>query len=216
MLLTALGLDTSEPLGGVAVYQRDGLAEERWMDRSLRHAECLFPLIDRVLHDCGLSGKAIDRVCVNRGPGSFTGLRIGIAAAKGLCQAWGVPLIGVDGTDAFRARMPGAQRLCVVLSSRRDLFYVRWFAGSHPKGPTVTMQESQLIDRLIAERRDVTLVGSGAPRVCDKLSREPHIHLAADALHRASPLWIARVGYDETTTDGLYAVEPYYVEPLLV
>jgi len=212
--MMTLGLDTSEPLGGVALYEEGGPAEELWMDEPLRHAECLFPLIDRILDRCKIGGPEIDSVSVNRGPGSFTGLRIGLAAAKGLCQAWRIPLVGVDGTIVYRRRVPEAQRVCVVLASRRDLYYARWFGGSRPKGPTAVLPEAELIARLRDEERVVTLVGSGAPRVHEKMKGAEHVSVAADEMNRPSPLWVARVGQDEEPAGRLHEIEPLYVEPL--
>jgi tRNA threonylcarbamoyladenosine biosynthesis protein TsaB len=123
--MLTMGVDTAEPLGGVSLYEVGIVAEERLMEAPLRHAESLIPLIKRLLVECARSLGEIERVSVNRGPGSFTGLRIGLASAKGLCQALGVALVGVDGTVAYRSRLPEERRVCVVLRSRRDLFYVR-------------------------------------------------------------------------------------------
>jgi len=213
--MLTLGLDTSEPLGGVGLYEEEGLSEERWMEQPFRHAENLFPLIDRTLKEFKVDRKRIDSVSVHRGPGSFTGLRIGLAAAKGLCQAWNVPLVGVDGTWIYRARVPEAERLCVVSPSRRDLFYARWFVGARPKGPTSLIQEEELIRKLLEEQREVTLVGSGASRIYERLIDAPNIRCAAEALNRPSPLWVARLGRNEKSSDRLYELEPLYVEPLL-
>ena len=143
-----LGVDTSESLGGVALYDEGRLAEMRMMDTPLSHAECLFPLIDTILEACEVDKSQVELASINRGPGSFTGLRIGLAAMKGFCQALDVPLIGIDGTQVYRQMVEDHQRVCVILASRRDLYYVRWFGGSRPKGPTVVMREAELIDRL--------------------------------------------------------------------
>jgi len=209
-----LGLDTSEPLGSVALYRKGDVAEERWMDEPLQHAECLFPLLDRLLDESGTAPEAIEAVSINCGPGSFTGLRIGLAAAKGLCQAWRTPLVGVDGTRVYRARV-AEQRACIVLASRRDLFYVRWFAGDRSKGPTSVVREAQLIEELAREQRDVVLVGSGASRIYDGLPDGTHVHLAPEEANRPSALWVAQLGSTEMPTDQLYEVEPLYIEPLL-
>jgi tRNA threonylcarbamoyladenosine biosynthesis protein TsaB len=96
--MLALGVDTSEPLGGVALYNGRGLADERWMERPLQHAERLFPLIEGVLSGNRVSRDQVGLVCINRGPGSFTGLRIGLAAVKGFCQAVGAALVSMART----------------------------------------------------------------------------------------------------------------------
>ncbi len=213
--MLALGVDTSEPLGGVALYDGRGLADERWMDEPLRHAERLFPLIEGALRGNGVSRDRVGSVCVNLGPGSFTGLRIGLAAAKGFCQAVGAALIGVDGADAYRARIADAKRVCVIVASRRDLYYAQFFSGARPRGPMRLIRESELLEALRDEEREVTLVGSGAPKIGGALRGHPMIRIAPEEANRPSPLAIAKLGWNEEPADRLYEVEPLYVEPLL-
>ncbi|MBU1050579.1 tRNA (adenosine(37)-N6)-threonylcarbamoyltransferase complex dimerization subunit type 1 TsaB [Candidatus Bipolaricaulota bacterium] len=214
--MLTLGVDTSESLGGVALYDEGRLAETRMMDTPLAHAERLFPLIETILETCAVDKSQVELVSINQGPGSFTGLRIGLAAMKGFCQSLDVPLIGVDGTAVYRQLVEEHQRVCVVLISRRDLYYVRWFGGSRPKGPTVVMREAELVDRLSHEERELCLVGSGAPRLGDQLRPWQHIRIAPEACNQPSPLAIAQWGSKNYVADQLYSVEPLYVEPLLI
>jgi tRNA threonylcarbamoyladenosine biosynthesis protein TsaB len=214
--MLALGVDTSEPLGGVALYDGRGIAEERWMEHPLRHAERLFPLIEELLSGRGVGSDQVGLVCVNRGPGSFTGLRIGLAGAKGFCQATGAALVGVDGAEAYRARLAEERRVCVIVASRRDLHYARFFGARRPGGAMTLMRESELVESLRGERREVTLVGSGASKIGNALRGHPMIRVAPDEVNRPSALWIAKLGWDEQPADRLYEVEPLYVEPLLV
>ena len=214
--MLTLGVDTSESIGGVALYEQGRLAETREMDTPLSHAESLFPLIQTLLDACGVTKHEVGLVSVNRGPGSFTGLRIGLAATKGLCQSLGIPLVGVDGTQVYRRLVSEELRVCVVLPSRRGLAYVRWFHGTRPKGPAVVMRESELLARLSQEERELCLVGSAAMHLRDRLRPWAHVHIARDALNRPSPLAVAQWGSEMYTADQLYSVEPLYVEPLLV
>lgn len=214
--MLTLGVDTSESLGGVALYEEGRLAETRTMDTPLSHAERLFPLIEAILAACEVDKSQLNLVSINRGPGSFTGLRIGLAAMKGLCQSLDIPLIGVDGTQVYRQLVEDHQRVCVVLASRRDLFYVRWFGGSRPKGPTVVMREAELIARLGQEERELCLVGSGVSRLGEHLRPWQHMRIAPEALNQPSPLAVAQWGRENYVADQLYSVEPLYVEPLLV
>ncbi len=214
--MLTLGVDTSESLGGVALYDEGRLAETRMMDTPLSHAERLFPLIETILEACKVEKSQIELVSINRGPGSFTGLRIGLAAMKGLCQSLEIPLIGVDGTQVYRQMVEDHQRVCVVLSSRRDLYYVRWFGGSRPKGPTVVMREAELVTRLGQEKRELLLVGSGAPRLGEHLQPWQQLRIAPEALNQPFPLAVAQWGNKNYVADQLYSVDPLYVEPLLI
>jgi tRNA A37 threonylcarbamoyladenosine modification protein TsaB len=96
------------------------------------------------------------------------------------------------------------------------LFYVRWFGGSRPKGPTVVMQKAELVARLGQEQRELWLVGSGARVLAEPVRQMQHVHIAPDALNQPSPLAVAQWGSRNTAADQLYSVEPLYVEPLLI
>lgn len=213
--MLALGLDTSEPIGGVALYDGRALADERWMDEPLQHAERLLPMIAELLHENDAEPNDVGLVCVHRGPGSFTGLRIGLAAAKGFCQATGAALIGVSGADAYRARIPDEKRVCVIVASRRDLQYVQFFGGGRPRAPMRLMPQRELVESLRGEERMMTLVGSGAPAIADAMQGHPKLRLAPAGANRPSALSIAKLGWSERPVDRLYEVEPLYIEPLL-
>lgn len=214
--MLTLGVDTSEPIGGVALFEEGRMAETLWMDAPLTHAECLFPLIEEILKIGKVDRRQLGLVSVNRGPGSFTGLRIGLAAMKGFCQATGIPLVGVDGTLVYRQRVPECQRVCVVLTNRGRLVYVRWFGGSRPKGPAVAMHETELLSRLAQEERELCLVGSAAPALMERLRFASAVRIAPEEANRPSPLAVARWGCESYSADQLYSVEPLYVEPLLL
>jgi len=210
-----LGVDTSGPLGGVALYDAGSIEEERGLDVPLSHAEQLFPLLDQLLRDCALEREAIDAVCVHCGPGSFTGLRIGLAAMKGFCQAIRRPLMGVDGSALLRSLVPDAQRVVVLIHSRRDLYYGQWFSGVRPKAEIERLTESEVMTRLRSEQRELLVIGSGVPQLAEQLASLHWIATAEEALNRASPLAVAKYGLKQTISDQLMTVEPLYVEPFL-
>src|SRR5262245_16022893 len=115
-----------------------------WVDGSVRaveraamvrgQAEALVPMIERVRSRANLTFAELDRLAVTVGPGHFTGLRSGLAAARGLALATGLPLIGVTTLDAVAAGVPAAERqgavLIVALDSKRQEAYVRAYAAN--------------------------------------------------------------------------------------
>jgi tRNA threonylcarbamoyladenosine biosynthesis protein TsaB len=213
--MITLGVDTSVPLGGAALWRDGEGVAEMMMESPLSHAEELLPLILRLLEQCGLERDRIDLVSVNVGPGSFTGLRIGIATTKGLCQALGISLVGIDGMFAYLARLDARERVCVLLRNRRDLLYARWFVGMKPQEETVVLTVANAWDRLVSERKDVTIVGDGALVMRDHLGKAPWVRFASADMYVPSPMWIARLGEEGDQKDQLYDLEPAYVEPIL-
>jgi tRNA threonylcarbamoyladenosine biosynthesis protein TsaB len=219
-VMITLGVDTADAIGGAALWDDGGLRDERLMDEPLQHAERLLPLVDGMLERCSLSREAIGRIAVNRGPGSFTGLRIGLAAAKGLCQALGVPLVGIDAMTAYRARVDHAGRVCVVLQDRRDRFYVQRFSGERPMAAIRVQTRDELLGRLASIRSKELIIGNALPLLRGPLQAlairtDGLLEVGADANALPSPATIARLGHEAPMQDALYALEPMYVEPLL-
>jgi tRNA threonylcarbamoyladenosine biosynthesis protein TsaB len=132
--------DTAASACSVAVGRGGGvLAHER---REMRHghAEALLPMIDRVMAAAGLAPTAIEIVTVSVGPGGFTGIRAGLAAAQGVALASGARLIGVTSFAVVAARLPRRDEpLLVALDSRREDLYVQLFScdGALPGEPAV-------------------------------------------------------------------------------
>jgi len=133
-----LALDTSMTACSVACVLIDDvsgeisvLAEIR-KDMARGHAEALVPMIARVMDEAGTGFETLDRVAVTTGPGSFTGLRVGIATARGLGLALGVPVAGIGTLDAlatdFVASQDGLKTpFAILLDARREQIYVRNF-----------------------------------------------------------------------------------------
>jgi tRNA threonylcarbamoyladenosine biosynthesis protein TsaB len=125
-----LAFDTAASACSVAVGRGGAvLAHER---REMRHghAEALLPMIDRTMAVAGLTPSEIETVAVSVGPGGFTGIRAGLAAAQGLALASGARLIGVTSFAAVTARLPWRDEpLLVALDSRRTDSYVQLFSG---------------------------------------------------------------------------------------
>lgn len=97
------------------------------------HAERLLPLIDEVLSDAKESRTSLNAVVISAGPGSYTGLRIGTATAKGLCHALGIPLIAIDTLEllarqAVRTGLPGNELCVTVLDARREEVFTATYA----------------------------------------------------------------------------------------
>ncbi|SDH59119.1 tRNA (adenosine(37)-N6)-threonylcarbamoyltransferase complex dimerization subunit type 1 TsaB [Roseospirillum parvum] len=137
-----LALDTAGPRCAAAVVHRGAVMAAESLTLSRGHAEALAPLIERVAGTAGVALKDLERLGVSVGPGSFTGLRVGLAMARGLAASTGVPLVGVTVTAALAAALEdhpaaaeGLPRV-VVLDARRGDFYLEVFhSGAGGDGP---------------------------------------------------------------------------------
>jgi tRNA threonylcarbamoyladenosine biosynthesis protein TsaB len=133
-MITVLGIDSAGASASAAVLRGGDVLAARAQRMERGQAEILVPLIAQVLEEARLEVAALDLIGVSVGPGSFTGLRIGIAAARGLALASGVPALGVSSFAAIAARVPPSLRagraLLVALDTRREDFYLQLFAAS--------------------------------------------------------------------------------------
>ncbi|HLA21084.1 MAG TPA: tRNA (adenosine(37)-N6)-threonylcarbamoyltransferase complex dimerization subunit type 1 TsaB, partial [Pseudolabrys sp.] len=123
------------------------------------HAEALIPLIARVLERARLTFSELDRVAVTTGPGSFTGLRVGISAARGIALAAGKPAVGLSTLAAFAAPLIAADDtlpVVVAIDARHDHVYLQVFG---PGGRTL------VTPRLVPLREALRAAATGAPRL---------------------------------------------------
>lgn len=137
--MRVLALETASSACSVALWC-DGEVVVRRFEAMVRgHAERLVPMIAEVLVEAGQPADAVDRLAVTVGPGAFTGLRVGLATARGLALATGRPLVGVTTFEAIGHALgprPGCRRsvLVVVESRRAELFLQLFDAGLTPRG----------------------------------------------------------------------------------
>lgn len=129
-----LGFDSAGNGASVAVLRDDAIVAMRADARPHGQAEILMPMIADALADAGIEAASLGAIGVATGPGSFTGLRIAIAAARGLALATGVPAVGITRFAAVAAQFPAQNRsgraLLVALDTRREDFFLQLFAGN--------------------------------------------------------------------------------------
>ncbi len=168
--MKVLAIETSTMLGGVAIADEKGLIAETRLNVKSTHSERLMATIDEQLRQSDMTLGDIDVFVVASGPGSFTGLRIGLSTAKGLCFATGKPLVMVPTLEAFARSFPFSKHpVCVMLDARRGEVYAAVFQWD--KGFV------KLLDEVSASPEDlfrdvdspVVLAGEGAQVYRDRL-----------------------------------------------
>ena len=124
LTLLILGIDTATLSCSVALLQDETLLAEMTLNIKKTHSERLMPLLDQMLTESGIEREAIDAIAVAVGPGSFTGLRIGVATARGLAQGLGIPAVPVCTLEALTEGVPTPGALiCPLLDARRSQVY---------------------------------------------------------------------------------------------
>jgi tRNA threonylcarbamoyladenosine biosynthesis protein TsaB len=140
--MLVLAIETSNKPASVAIVARDKVWGEIFSNCGGAHSEQLPLMIDPLLEECGLGKKDIDAIAVSIGPGSFTGLRIGLAVAKGLALGLGLPLVGVPTLKAAAITAgPLAGQVCPMFDARKGEVYGACYRMSGDGSPETIIEE---------------------------------------------------------------------------
>lgn len=222
-----LSLETSSPICGVALSVGEELLAQAELRIEKSHASHLLPLAESLLHLSGYTLADVGAVALSAGPGSYTGLRIGAASAKGLCAALGVPLIAVSTLQAMAQAVIGATpdaarwAFCPMLDARRqEVFTALFDADLHellPETPQILSLE--WLEQLLAERPTV-FFGSGAAKCRALLGAHPHAFFldgieptAAAVAHLGTHKWRRQVFADVAYFEPHYLKEAHTTTP---
>lgn len=161
--MIVLGLDTCLSSCSVAVLNGDRVLASASEVMARGHQERLAPMARQVMSQAALGFDQIDRIGVTVGPGSFTGLRVGIAFAKGLALALGIPAAGVGTLQALACEAEGL--VFPILDARRGQVYLQAFDAGRPLMAPDAVSAETAAARIaeLAQGREFTLIGSGAP-----------------------------------------------------
>ena len=158
-----LAIDTALGLCSAAVVYGDRVLAARSEAMLQGHQERLAPLVSEVVAGSKVTFNDIDRIGVTVGPGSFTGLRVGLSFAKGLGFARDVPVVGLDSLEAIAASAPREGTGLALIDARRGQAYVRRFEGDHPVGPS----EAVTLEALMSGAAPDWIAGPGVGLVSD-------------------------------------------------
>ncbi|HYE41843.1 MAG TPA: tRNA (adenosine(37)-N6)-threonylcarbamoyltransferase complex dimerization subunit type 1 TsaB [Caulobacteraceae bacterium] len=161
--MIVLALDTALETCSAALLDGGTVLAARSEPMARGHQERLAPLVAELMAEAGVGFDALDRIGVTVGPGSFTGLRVGLAFAKGLGVALDRPVVGVGTLEALAAESAGFA--AAVIDARRDQVYLQPFRDGAAAGPPEALGLGDARQRLIDidPLGPVVLIGSGAP-----------------------------------------------------
>lgn len=219
-----LGLEATGSLTGAALFRRGRLASEISQDARASSAELLLDQVRRLLESHSLSPRELARIGVSQGPGSFTGLRVALAAARGLAFGAGLPVVGVPSHQALAWSARGLGRSIVLMTGmRRGQIYLeagRWdgdFWSAHLAGGSVPVEEVLPLVSALPEAGRLIFMGEAVESGC---AVAPELRELGDFLldplsGERRPATIAclaaRVGVEELREDRLESLEPLYL-----
>jgi tRNA threonylcarbamoyladenosine biosynthesis protein TsaB len=175
--LQILALDTAQSACSVAVWRDGTVVARRWESMARGQSEALMPMVRAALEEAGSTFPQLDLLAVTVGPGGFTGLRIGLAAARGMALAAGLPCLGVTTLEAVAHGIPdherGDGRVLVALDSKRaDIFAQVFGPGLKPVQAPMAVLPANLHGLLSKSASSVRIAGDAAPRAAKALEEE--------------------------------------------
>jgi tRNA threonylcarbamoyladenosine biosynthesis protein TsaB len=185
----ALAIETSGRVGSIAVVGDGVVVAEEEFPHGLQHAAQIVPIIDRLIGAQGWKPRDVEQLYVSQGPGSFTGLRIGITLAKTMALATGVKIVAVPSLRVLVENAPAeARHVIIVLDAKRDQIFTaryeraevnEWIERDPP-------QLSSLKEMLSRSPRPVNLLGEGIPY------HQKFVPMSGDIIVTSSETWHAR------------------------
>lgn len=177
-----LALDTASAGCNVCVWQ-DGDVIALQTEKMARGQDGrLIPLIEEAMEEAGLAYADLDRIAVTRGPGSFTGIRVGLATARGIGLASEKPVVGIDRFSVFHRLYADHNPLLVAIDSRRLELFVHLFNGEGDFNPeTAQMLPPEDIAEIIKQTESLSVAGDGAEALEEYLSPSMYVEASEDA-----------------------------------
>ena len=216
-----LGIESSSLVASAAIYEDGITMAEYTVDFKMTHSQTLLPMIDEMVKLVGIDLNTIDAIAVSGGPGSFTGLRIGSATAKGLGLALNKPLIHVPTLDATAYNLFGASGLiCPIMDARRNQVYTGVYCYTDHRLDTVWEQDTMSIEALAEGLNcldhEVIFLGDGVAVYREKLQELLTIPFSFAPAHvnrqrAAAVAALAEVYYKEGKIETAMEHEPDYI-----
>lgn len=214
-----LALETATAIGSVAVFSGENLLGSMTIRREQSHAKLLTPMIQSLLAHLEIAPADLDAIGVAKGPGSYTGLRVGVSTAKGLCMAVDKPLLSTGSLDALAGQVTGLAAslnawICPMIDARRMEVYCAFFDSQMEM---VSPVEAKIVEpgvfSEILSTRKVIFVGDGAEKCREILSVSPNALILPDILSSATGMGKSLFRqFEAGTFEDLVTFEPFYLK----
>lgn len=212
-------LETATPVCSVALANEKQILAERHSDEANAHSSKLSVFVEELLAECHIQPHQLDAVCVSSGPGSYTGLRIGVSSAKGFCYALTKPLIAVPTLQGMAAQYYADHpeykgMVCPMIDARRMECYTAVYTS--PTEEVKAVSADVIVPSIYDEylnRGEVTFLGNGAAKTREVLGVHPNARYVDDyTISAAGMLSVAVQKLQAGQVEDVAYFEPFYLK----
>lgn len=219
-----LAIDSSSIVATIALLNENKLLAEYVVNNKKNHSEKIMVVLDRVLSDSGIILNDVDVVAVAKGPGSFTGIRIGMACAKGIAHGLKKPIIGINTLDGLAHNLMNTKSfICPVINAQRQEVYTSLYCWR--KGELQRLWDYKLVkidtllDRLGDLKEKVRILGDGLPLLEKNMNNYnkketkniSFVHQMFSMPRASSIAAMALCEYDKGNAEDIFSLKPFYI-----
>lgn len=211
-----LSIDTSTMMSSITIMENNKIIGDYNISQEETHSEMLIPLLKRAIEDLKIRLEDIDLFAVASGPGSFTGLRIGMASIKAIAQVYDKPIVGISTLEAMAFSVLNDDSIISLIDARGKRYYTgmyKWENNKLVKDFEKILKESELLD-IIKQQESVTLVGEAIEVLSDEIKNCGNVRLSHPGLNNGigrNLCVIAKERFDNNQTDNYFDLTPSYL-----
>lgn len=157
-----LGISTSSNIASVALSKDAECIKELNINNNKTHSETLVPLINELLNETNIKLQDIDLIASDNGPGSFTGIRIGISTVKAIAESLNIPVVAVSSLEGLAYNINSSECICSLIDARNNQVYCGLFDSNHTLIGNYMADDINAVLKVINQAKNVTFVGDGA------------------------------------------------------
>ena len=157
-----LGISTSSNIATVAISNDTNCIKELNINNNKTHSETLVPLINELLQETNIKLQDINLIACDNGPGSFTGIRIGISTVKAIAESLNIPVIAVSSLEGLAYNIHDSEYICSLIDARNNQVYCGIFDSNHNLLGNYLADDINAVLQVINQHQHITFVGDGA------------------------------------------------------
>lgn len=208
--MKTLVIDTSNKIASVSIFEDNKVLNEKFSDDQKTHSEKLLPMVDEILSDENITIRDIDLFVVSVGPGSFTGIRIGVATVKGMVQALGKKVISTTSLEGL-IEMADSENVCAIINARHGNVYAQVKHNGKLLEPDCRAID-EVIEELSSYEEEFIITGDATEEFYDLLNSKLSCKIFEKKIEASSD--IGRFALNRYYEDNSVAKIPHEILPI--